>query len=104
MPFNQSRVINSTNIQPLSQKQTQNNAITNNEDNKFASILKSAINHVNKIEHEANKKTELMAMNKIEDLHDVMITAQKASITIEAAVQIQQKAIDAYNELMRMQV
>lgn len=70
----------------------------------FATELKTALNNVNKVEHESNIKTELFAAGKIDNLHDVMITAQKASITVETAVQIQQKVIDAYNEVMRMQI
>ncbi len=48
--------------------------------------------------------TNMLATGKLKDLHNVMITAQKASITLEMTVQIQQKVIDAYNEIMRMQV
>jgi len=71
---------------------------------KFADILKSALNKVNEVEHESNLKTNALAQGKIDDLHDVMITAQKAAITVETTVQIQQKVIDTYNEMMRMQV
>lgn len=70
----------------------------------FAEVLKNALNHVNQLQHEANVKRELLTYGQIDDLHDVMITAQKAAITIEATVQIQQKVIDAYNEMMRMQL
>lgn len=70
----------------------------------FSDVLKSAINHVNDLQVESDVKTELLASGQITDLHDVMITAQKASITIETAVQVQQKVIDMYNEVMRMQV
>lgn len=75
-----------------------------NNQNNFATILKNALNNVSKAEHASNEKTQLFAAGKIDNLHDVMITAQKASITVETAVQIQQKVIDAYNEIMRMQV
>lgn len=70
----------------------------------FATVLKNALNDVSKTERESNVKTELFAAGKIDNLHDVMIAAQKASIKVETAVQIQQKVIDAYNEIMRMQV
>ncbi|HLR22194.1 MAG TPA: flagellar hook-basal body complex protein FliE, partial [Pseudogracilibacillus sp.] len=45
-----------------------------------------------------------LAEGKIDNLHDVMISAQKANIKIETAVEVQQKALDAYNEIMRMQI
>ena len=70
----------------------------------FADTLKTALNKVSEAEHVSNVKTEMLAKGQPIDLHDVMITAQKASITVETAVQIQQKVIDAYNEVMRMQI
>lgn len=70
----------------------------------FRSILSKALETVNEVENEANVKQQLYSVGKIDDLHDVMIAAQRATITIEAAVQVQQKVIDAYNEVMRMQI
>lgn len=70
----------------------------------FANLLKNAINNVNELQVESDIKTEALAMGQINDLHDVMITAQKASVTLQATVEIQRKAIDAYTEIMRMQV
>jgi len=70
----------------------------------FAVSLKNAIERLNASQVESDKKTEGLATGKITDLHDVTITAQKASIMLDTAVQIQRKALDAYNEVMRMQV
>jgi flagellar hook-basal body complex protein FliE len=70
----------------------------------FANVLKGAVDNLNHIQLESDKKTQALADGNIDDLHDVMITAQKASITLETTVQIQKKVIDAYNEIMRMQV
>ena len=71
---------------------------------KFANIFKSAIDNVNHMQNQSDLKTEALATGKIDDLHNVMIAAQKASITLETTVQVQRKMIDAYNEVMRMQV
>jgi flagellar hook-basal body complex protein FliE len=38
------------------------------------------------------------------DLHDVMIAMEKADITLRLLVQVRNKAVDAYKEIMRMQV
>lgn len=70
----------------------------------FADILKKSIENMNNVEALSDKKTEALVSGDIEDLHEVMIAAQKASITVEATVQVQKKVIDAYNEIMRMQV
>lgn len=70
----------------------------------FSQVLKSSIENMNNLEVISDQKTEALINGEIEDLHEVMIAAQKASITVEATVQVQKKVIDAYNEIMRMQV
>lgn len=70
----------------------------------FADTLKSAIEKVNDAQIASDKKTEALAKGQTDNLHEVMITAQKASITLETSVQVQSKVIDAYNEIMRMQI
>lgn len=70
----------------------------------FSNILKETIADVNESQIISDQKTEAMALGEIDDLHDVMISAQKASISLETTVQVQKKVIDAYNEIMRMQV
>lgn len=70
----------------------------------FSNILKETIADVNESQIISDQKTETMARGEIDDLHDVMISAQKASISLETTVQVQKKVIDAYNEIMRMQV
>lgn len=70
----------------------------------FANNLKSAIENLNNVEKVSDAKTAGLASGEVDDLHEVMIAAQKASITLETTVQIQRKVIDAYNEIMRMQV
>lgn len=70
----------------------------------FKNLFKDALENVNKVEKESDMKTQMLASGRDISLHDVMISAQKAAITIDATVQIQQKVIDAYNEVMRMQI
>lgn len=70
----------------------------------FSNSLKNAIEQINKAQNESDVKTEALAKGQIDDLHDVMITAQKASIVLQTGVEVQRKVIDAYNEVMRMQV
>ncbi|KGX93173.1 flagellar hook-basal body protein FliE [Pontibacillus halophilus JSM 076056 = DSM 19796] len=70
----------------------------------FATSLKNAIESVNEVEHTSNMQTEALAKGEVDNLHDVMISAQKASITVQTAVQVQGKVLDAYREIMRMQI
>lgn len=72
--------------------------------NSFASFLKDAINQVNDAQVESDKMTEKLARGEKVDLHQVMIASQKANITMQTALEIRNKAVEAYQEIMRMQV
>lgn len=80
------------------------NQVADKDNSKFSEVLKDAIEKVNDVQLESDNKLEALASGEIDDLHDVMISAQKASVTLETSVQIQKKVIDAYNEIMRMQL
>ncbi|WP_425490382.1 flagellar hook-basal body complex protein FliE [Heyndrickxia vini] len=71
---------------------------------KFSDLLKKSINDVNQSQIDSDILTEKMAKGENVDLHQVMITAQKASITLQAALEIRNKVVEAYQETMRMQV
>ena len=70
----------------------------------FASVLKNSIEEVNKLQNESDKMTEKLVKGENVDLHQVMIASQKASITLQATLEIRNKVIEAYQETMRMQV
>ena len=92
-----------TNLNPI-QQNNHNVTVSKQPKHSFSNVLKEAINDVSKQENESDVKATLLAEGKIDNLHDVMISAQKANIKIETAVEVQQKALDAYNEIMRMQI
>ncbi|MCL7746463.1 flagellar hook-basal body complex protein FliE [Halalkalibacter alkaliphilus] len=70
----------------------------------FKNALSQAVKDVNELQNESAKKTELLAKGEIDNLHDVMITGQKASISLQATVEVRNKVVEAYQEIMRMQV
>ena len=72
--------------------------------NAFKSMLSDAINKVNDAQQLSTKATEKLARGENIDLHDVMITAQKSSIMLQTTVEVRNKAVEAYQEIMRMQV
>ncbi|MGM0873663.1 MAG: flagellar hook-basal body complex protein FliE [Bacillota bacterium] len=89
------------------QIQQKSNLLTNNTNTSktsFADTLKQSIDQINQSQIESDKMTEALATGKNVELHDVMITAQKASVTMTLAVEVRNKAIEAYQEMMRMQV
>ncbi|MDL4840058.1 flagellar hook-basal body complex protein FliE [Aquibacillus rhizosphaerae] len=86
------------------QNTTQTKPTVAEAQNEFSSSLKNAIEQLNEVQVASDKKTEALANGQIDDLHDVMIASQKSSIALQTAVEVQRKGIDAYNEIMRMQV
>ncbi|KYG89502.1 flagellar hook-basal body complex protein FliE [Metasolibacillus sp. FSL H7-0170] len=70
----------------------------------FAATLKEAIAQVNEQQIQSDTMTNKLINGGNVDLHEVMITAQKASITLNATIEIRNKAVEAYQEIMRMSV
>lgn len=91
-------------IQPTSYINTVNRTEENSVDNQFSDQLKQALGQLNNAQLETEMKTEMLVNGEIDQLHDVMIAAQKSSLSMNLAVEVQSKVIDAYNEIMRMQV
>ncbi|MEK3886980.1 flagellar hook-basal body complex protein FliE [Bacillus sp. FSL K6-3431] len=105
MPINS---IQLANVQPDKINNINNTAIkqlNETEQNvSFGAFLKNAINDVNSSQIQSDIATGKLARGEEIELHNVMITAQKASINIQAALEIRNKAVEAYQEIMRMQV
>ncbi|MEC2076983.1 flagellar hook-basal body complex protein FliE [Metabacillus fastidiosus] len=94
--------LNMQTIQPLAQKEAVNEVKANKIS--FGEILKQSINEVNASQAMSDKMTEALAAGKNVELHNVMISAEKASVTLTIATEVRNKAIEAYQEMMRMQV
>lgn len=70
----------------------------------FSEVLGAALDKLNGEQIQAEQMTEALATGQAPDLHSVMITAEKSMISFQMAVQIRNKAMEAYQEIMRMQV
>lgn len=70
----------------------------------FATFLKNSLNSVNELQNQSDLMTEKLVKGENIDLHQVMIAAQKASISLQTTIEIRNKVIEAYQEVMRMQI
>lgn len=70
----------------------------------FATFLKDSINSVNEAQIQSDELTNKMANGENVDLHTVMIASQKASISLSATLEIRNKVVEAYQEIMRMNI
>ncbi|MFC3109586.1 flagellar hook-basal body complex protein FliE [Undibacterium arcticum] len=71
----------------------------------FSDLLKSSLEQVNSAQQTSEKLGQSFAMgdDKV-SLSDVMISMQKANISFQAAVQVRNKLVSAYHDIMNMQV
>lgn len=71
----------------------------------FADVLKSSLDGVARVQaqSEAMQKAFVLGDNSV-SLSDTMIAMQKASINFQATVQVRNKVVQAYNDIMNMQV
>ncbi|MGQ9454282.1 MAG: flagellar hook-basal body complex protein FliE [Armatimonadota bacterium] len=70
----------------------------------FKQIVKKAISEVNNLQKEADELAVKLATGDIEDVHRAMIAMQKAKLALDLTIQVRNKVIEAYQEVMRMQV
>lgn len=79
-------------------------APTEESEKTFGEFLKDALHNVNNLQHQAKQASLNLAAGKIQDIAEVTIAAEKASIALQLTMQVRNKVIDAYQEVMRMQV
>lgn len=70
----------------------------------FGEMLSQAISDVNRLQSEAGKAVENMVKGEEVDIHSVMIAVEKARTSFDLLMEIRNKTLDMYRELMRMQV
>ena len=75
-----------------------------NNGKSFADTLNEVISGVNDLQLQSDQKVQELAAGKTDDIAGVMITSEKADIALRAMVQVRNKIIDAYQEIMKMQV
>ena len=80
------------------------NGTPNSEGASFADFLNNAISDVNKLQLDSEHLNEAFAMGKTDNIHQVMIAAEKAEIALQFTMQVRNKVLDAYQEIMRMPI
>ncbi|MFH1859649.1 MAG: flagellar hook-basal body complex protein FliE [bacterium] len=68
----------------------------------FSNILNQGLQKANTLENQSDTLTRMLVSGEVENIHDVMIAAQKAEIAINLTMNIRDKVIRAYDEIMAM--
>jgi flagellar hook-basal body complex protein FliE len=73
-------------------------------DTGFREVFEGLIKDVEQTEAIAEQDAYLLSIGQMEDPHTAMINAAKAELTLSTMVQIRNKVLDAYSEIMRISV
>ncbi|HEY5524951.1 MAG TPA: flagellar hook-basal body complex protein FliE [Clostridium sp.] len=82
-----------------------------NKDNKveagadtFATTLQNSLDEVNNKQVVANNASEALVKGKDVEISDVMLASEEAKVSLQFAVQVRNKLVDAYKEISQMQL
>jgi len=73
-------------------------------ESKFEQALKETISRVNETQNSADASVRRMAAGQEPNIHNTMLQLEQAEISLKLAMQVRSKALEAYQEIMRMQV
>lgn len=74
----------------------------NNDNLLFENVFKSALDNVASNEKSLEQAEYLLSTGQIEDAHTVPVASSMAQLSVDFLVQLRNKALDSYNELMRI--
>ena len=89
---------------PDATKQGQQKRPAKQGESSFGDFLKQSIKEVNQLQNEADKSAIDFATGRVKDIHQVMMSVQKADLSFRLMQQIRGKLVDAYREITRMGV
>jgi flagellar hook-basal body complex protein FliE len=70
----------------------------------FGEAVQSALSHLSRLQHQADQAVEHMSSGQKVDVHQTMVALEKASVSFQLIMQIRNKIVSAYEEIMRMQL
>ncbi|MGE5591745.1 MAG: flagellar hook-basal body complex protein FliE [Bacillota bacterium] len=70
----------------------------------FAQVLQNTLNQVAQLQATADQAAQQVATGQAQDLHTAMIAAEKATLALDLTVQVRNKVLEAYQEIMRLPI
>ena len=84
-----------------------NRSLVEGEDDSFASVFSAAMQSVeetNALHNQAESEEVRFALGEAENTHDLLVAETKANIALQFTVAVRDKALEAYKEIMNMQI
>jgi flagellar hook-basal body complex protein FliE len=70
----------------------------------FGKLLEGTINSLESLQHDAGTSINQFLTGEKEDLHTTVLATQKAEMAFELGLQVRNKVVSAYQEIMKMQM
>jgi flagellar hook-basal body complex protein FliE len=70
----------------------------------FGQAISGAVDHLNQLQNTADMYAQQAATGKLESIEDYLTTATEAQLSTQLTVAVRNKAVEAFQEIMRMQV
>jgi len=70
----------------------------------FGELLNQAVKKLNQVQSQADETVGKFLAGEVKDLHEVTIEMQEAKLSMQLAVEVRNKVVEAYQEILRMQV
>ncbi len=70
----------------------------------FSKLFEQAIARVEQFQQDSQAKTASLMRGEDQEVHDVVLAAQRAELSFEYFLQVRNKVVSAYQEIMRMQM
>jgi flagellar hook-basal body complex protein FliE len=88
---------------PLSLSKSDSSSASQTEKS-FSDFLKSTVDQVTNAQNAGDSAIEKLNTGEAKNLHEVMIAVEEADISLRMLIQMRNKALTAYDEIMRMQI
>lgn len=70
----------------------------------FPEVLQQAVNRVESYQQDAQQKVDRFMKGEDQEIHEVVLAAQRSGMAFDYFLQVRNKVVQAYQEVMRMQM
>ncbi|MBS4536057.1 flagellar hook-basal body complex protein FliE [Clostridium sp. D2Q-14] len=70
----------------------------------FGEFLNNALSNVNSLQKQSEYLKNMLAVGEVDNIHSAVIASEKADLALQLTLNIRNKVMDAYKEIMRMQI
>ena len=92
-------------VNDIEQTSPEREIVTEKENQQsFSDVLSDAINGVDKTMKASDTKVQQFVAGETDNVHDVMISMQRAKLSFDLMVEVRNKVVETYQEVSRMQI